>query len=461
MKLKYLLSGILVAISLNCYGQCPGSNTRVYSLNIGRDRYGENHIAYYDYVSGEQDTIFRFYGQTITNALFGSAIDPYNGRYFLLGNLDTITTVWHLLTIDLIKKSLTVSKSQFSINEIGGIEYDAFSNRLLFADELNGLLKYIDLEKDIINPIFSIPASTYRFGHNHRTFNQRSQKYIYITPIQKPNYGYKSGIVAIDVPQGHLFLDTNDEPDLNIIYNIGNDKYLGVKGNAIISFDPYTQRNDSIASLKGGWSNVNEQKIVVDGHNNIMLIPYYNWNLHKARLLAVNCSNKEIIMDTIYTEYANLQEFLGLYDPLIKDDGKQLTTTYGASYQWYRNGKKIPNATNQSYTPTKNGTYEVEVVFECGRKAMSADFAIRNNLAEDEVLIYPLPATDKITVSFPNDKHLKHKLILYNIIGQTIQTFITTEEKIIINRGSMASGVYGLKLFNEHIKLTEAKIVFE
>lgn len=66
--------------------------------------------------------------------------------------------------------------------------------------------------------------------------------------------------------------------------------------------------------------------------------------------------------------------------PLISEQGDDLESTEGPSYQWFFDGEEISGATNQTVTPVNNGDYTVVITDEYGCTAASAPFTFENAL---------------------------------------------------------------------------------
>jgi uncharacterized delta-60 repeat protein len=83
--------------------------------------------------------------------------------------------------------------------------------------------------------------------------------------------------------------------------------------------------------------------------------------------------------------------------PVISQNVQILTSTPALSYQWYFNNNPIPGATNQTYTPTQNGSYYVVVTDSNGCSSFSstyamADVGIQEVVAQGGISMYPNPS---------------------------------------------------------------------
>lgn len=80
-----------------------------------------------------------------------------------------------------------------------------------------------------------------------------------------------------------------------------------------------------------------------------------------------------------------ITEFTALTTPTVTFDGNTLSSTSAPNYQWLLNGNPINNATGQTYTPTEDGTYQVEVIDPngCGNVISAAVEVILGITADD------------------------------------------------------------------------------
>ncbi|MFN7014770.1 MAG: T9SS type A sorting domain-containing protein [Bacteroidia bacterium] len=134
---------------------------------------------------------------------------------------------------------------------------------------------------------------------------------------------------------------------------------------------------------------------------------------------------------------------------MVNQNGITLTAVQnGATYQWIdcdNNNSPIPGATQQSFTPSANGRYAVEIMYNgCSRTS----FCITVNsvgLAENHnnysLLIYPNPNNGLFTVECNKNVELE----IYDAIGRSILKKQIFNNRELINLENVPNGVYFLK----------------
>jgi uncharacterized repeat protein (TIGR03803 family) len=131
----------------------------------------------------------------------------------------------------------------------------------------------------------------------------------------------------------------------------------------------------------------------------------------------------------------------------------------GATYQWVNCNtgySVITGATNQSYTPTINGSYAVIVTMNgTGCSATSTCVNITNAgvndvAANNQFRIYPNPSSDYITVDIPE----KAKLEIINIEGQVIKTINNDNILTKIDIRNLTGGIYIIRAKTNNAILT-------
>jgi len=139
----------------------------------------------------------------------------------------------------------------------------------------------------------------------------------------------------------------------------------------------------------------------------------------------------------------------------ITENNGILSSSIAANYQWYLDGVAISGATNQQYTPTKNGKYTVEANANgtCTLRSAAFDFTlIRNPASDNEINLktYPVPTDGELNIAFDVAQANNVSILMSNLLGQVVYK----EEKInfsgsytnVINLARYASGVYILRV---------------
>lgn len=140
-----------------------------------------------------------------------------------------------------------------------------------------------------------------------------------------------------------------------------------------------------------------------------------------------------------------------------------LTATYeeyNTEYQWYNcaDNQPIADATNQSFTPTANGSYQVKITngncdefSECVDVTNVSVSEIKTNLI---VNVYPSPTSGYFEVNIANSK-LNVTVELYDLIGNKIESKNTNNTSVVsFNLNNHAAGVYLIKVYDESVLKT-------
>ncbi len=157
-----------------------------------------------------------------------------------------------------------------------------------------------------------------------------------------------------------------------------------------------------------------------------------------------NCAGQS---DTVYIAILSAQA------PVITQNGSVLTSSAGASYQWYLNGNSIPLATGQNYTMLESGSYMLSVTDSNGCSAESEPF-LMTNIAFDShqgILLYPNPADKELYVFF-NNENADKEIIIFNAFGQSLYTArVINSRQHIIPINEFSAGMYYLYVSDKEI----------
>ncbi len=133
--------------------------------------------------------------------------------------------------------------------------------------------------------------------------------------------------------------------------------------------------------------------------------------------------------------------------PVITWADMVLSSTSGPNYQWYLDGVAISGATAQTWTPTVNGNYTVEVTNANGCSATSSTYFFGstgvNTLAGDGITLHPQPAGE---VLFVNGVAPGTTYRMVDAQGRLVTEGITQQMPHTIPTGHLAPGMHVLVL---------------
>ena len=139
----------------------------------------------------------------------------------------------------------------------------------------------------------------------------------------------------------------------------------------------------------------------------------------------------------------------------------------GATYQWVdcNNGNSpIPGETGQSFTPTANGSYAVEITVNgCMETSACEDIT---TIGIDELSnsswmsIYPNPNNGSFTIELGGNYVEEISVEVKNLLGQTVySTKAETGKKFLVNLEGVSSGVYIVRVNSVHGQTSKQVIV--
>ena len=142
-----------------------------------------------------------------------------------------------------------------------------------------------------------------------------------------------------------------------------------------------------------------------------------------------------------------------------------LQSSVANSYQWYLNNSIISSATNQTLAITTNGNYSVKIDTTDGCANISNPFAansvgVNEIYANNEIKIYPNPATDELNISFSSLQNGKDILIeIIDLKGSKLMSVnqtLSATKTININLIDLATGMYFVMINNQAYKFVKA-----
>lgn len=148
-----------------------------------------------------------------------------------------------------------------------------------------------------------------------------------------------------------------------------------------------------------------------------------------------------------------------LDNSVTDNGGSLLANATGVTYQWLDcdNGMAIlAGETNQSFTPTTNGNYSVEISNGTCAETSSCYFVQVigiNELSQNQVLVYPNPTNGEVT--FKSSANIE-KIEIVDITGKVV---IITSNSIKLNLTHLNQGVYFAKIYFDENSFIQKRIV--
>ena len=176
---------------------------------------------------------------------------------------------------------------------------------------------------------------------------------------------------------------------------------------------------------------------------------YVRFNIEGDTATYVAIDINDVVIDSVTT----IKAFTPIR-PEISLNNFTLESTSGNSYMWFLDGIQINGASNQTYTPTSNGTYEVVTTNQYGCTFTSDPFEYNLlNIAEIDLTnlaLYPNPAANfvQITGSCPNYYGVLELSILDGIGKIIFREKIEIENNLnhTIDLGRFSNGIYSVRI---------------
>ncbi|SOD17954.1 S8 family serine peptidase [Pedobacter xixiisoli] len=107
----------------------------------------------------------------------------------------------------------------------------------------------------------------------------------------------------------------------------------------------------------------------------------------------------------------------------IIKNGEELVSSVASGNQWYVNGEKIEGATARNYKPLKAGKYQVWAAINATCTSISEEFVfLPGGKGDNEIKlsVFPLPASQDLTVAFELAETQPVIVSIVNIVGQKV-----------------------------------------
>ncbi|MCX7737209.1 MAG: T9SS type A sorting domain-containing protein [Candidatus Kapabacteria bacterium] len=140
--------------------------------------------------------------------------------------------------------------------------------------------------------------------------------------------------------------------------------------------------------------------------------------------------------------------------PTITQSDNVLISSDAFAYQWYLDGSIIPLARSKTYTPKKDGYYQVEITNQENCKNISDKYyfkmtSVEENIFSDNKFFYPNPTDNTIFIrkEFLQDKEFNIKI--FNLTGLKVFEYNHIgfiDNDLMIDTEKLNSGIYILQL---------------
>ncbi|MGA2296669.1 MAG: T9SS type A sorting domain-containing protein [FCB group bacterium] len=205
-----------------------------------------------------------------------------------------------------------------------------------------------------------------------------------------------------------LKYDTPKETNVTISWNVNNGTIIG--------------SNDSSA-LKVLWENIGFGNVILQKENK-----------------SIRKKETDSIPVTIYVHPPK---------PTVTKKHNTLTSSAAEGNQWYRNGKIIPGATENTYTTLVNAKYSVVVTLDGCSSPPSTEYNFVAGVEEEnyknQFTIIPNPANDKIYIS-TNNANVIGTIEIYSLLGIRLYYGAFDDSKAEIDIRTFPVGIYLVKI---------------
>ncbi|PLW92727.1 MAG: hypothetical protein C0592_09290, partial [Marinilabiliales bacterium] len=128
------------------------------------------------------------------------------------------------------------------------------------------------------------------------------------------------------------------------------------------------------------------------------------------------------------------------------------TSTNATNYYWDFGDGNNSTLVNPSYTYAANGTYIVMLIAynACGSDTTYYNVTVTDitgitSDAGSEIQVYPNPTSGLLTVDLNSDEYTR--IEIYDVIGKCHITKEIADRTIVLDMGTLANGVYYIKLY--------------
>jgi Zn-dependent metalloprotease len=164
---------------------------------------------------------------------------------------------------------------------------------------------------------------------------------------------------------------------------------------------------------------------------------------------------------TIFSTTISIIENNMVSEIQVAGDKKLTASKDAVSYQWFLNGRPIPNATEKSIVTIWEGDYSLQVTNNNGCSSISAPFDSKGMLVgkiTNAFRVFPNPAIDTVNIFLADKVEGEAQINIYAMDGKAVWSKTYTSIPSNINVSALAPGVYVLDCNVQGKKYT-AKVI--
>ncbi|MGV6860596.1 MAG: T9SS type A sorting domain-containing protein [Putridiphycobacter sp.] len=373
----------------------------------------------------------------VANARFGEAVS-INGNTLVVGasyeNMDEnsanfVSKAGAAYVFELNQQNVWEETQKIVASDRSSSDYFGNSLRMNGGTIVVGAY-WSDLDEDGLNSV-SEAGSAYVFVKNSNNSWEQVDK---ITSADRGEDDYFGIEVAIDENNTIIVGSYRDDEDENNMNTLSN------SGSAYIFEDCRSYKTIDITSC-GDYTS-----------------PSGNYTYSTSGVYSDTLTNA-VMCDSIITINLTVNHV----DVAVSVNGITLSAAEtGATYQWLdcNNGNQpIQGATSQTFTPTENGSYTVEIT-KNNCTETSACTAVNSlntmeNEIENKVNIYPNPGNENVNILL----NLSSSVSIIDLNGKVVFVENNTSNNISLNVSDWEAGVYFVQVINENGVSTQKLIV--
>ncbi|MDT0559680.1 M28 family peptidase [Ichthyenterobacterium sp. W332] len=175
--------------------------------------------------------------------------------------------------------------------------------------------------------------------------------------------------------------------------------------------------------------------------------PFYHQATDRAATLDLPYFTEIAKLVLAYT--ATMADLVSVDNTVTVNTTTLTSNQSSASYQWYNcdTDTAIPGATNQSYNPVSNGSYQVEVSSgNCTERSACIvfDTLSTEDFESRSFSIFPNPVVDVLNIESNINSELSFKI--YDVSGKVVMQFYSENKLTKVDISELANGVYFLNV---------------